>query len=103
MVQDIVCGMGIEEDDPATLVKTFLGRKFFFCSAGCLLLFSKSPVEFLARTYEAEATALDFVCGMNVDKGNAPYVHSYRGMTFYFCSHACKEQFEHDPKEFVGN
>lgn len=103
VTRDIVCGMGVEEEGPATFVKTFLGRTFFFCSAECMLIFSKSPVEFLARTYEVEETALDFVCGTNVEKNDAAYVHAYKGITFYFCSEACKEQFEHDPKEFVGS
>lgn len=103
MVQDIVCGMRIEEDDPTVLVKTFLGRTLSFCSAECLVTFSKNPVPFLAKSFEAGETAIDFVCGMDIEKTNLTYSLKYKGMTFYFCSYACKEHFEHNPQEFIGS
>lgn len=61
MVQDIVCGMGVEEDDPRTVVKTFQGKQFFFCSAECMLLFSKDTAYFLTRSFEVGDIAKDLV------------------------------------------
>ena len=103
MAQDIVCGMEIEEDDSRTVVKTFLDKTFFFCCAECMLIFIKDPAYFLSGTMKDEATAVDLVCGMSVDKSIPPYFTEYKGMLFYFCSHACKEQFEGNPRQFVGS
>lgn len=102
-MRDIVCGMSIEESDPATLVKSFLGRKFYFCSGECLLLFSKEPVYFLTHISKESEIAIDFVCGMNIEKKSTPYCFEYRGITFYFCSRPCKEDFENNPQEYVGS
>lgn len=47
MAKDPVCGMQIEEDDLTTVVKTFLGKKFYFCSVDCLLVFAREPAFFM--------------------------------------------------------
>ena len=43
----------------------------------------------------------DPVCGMEVDPKTAPAKSEYLGKTYYFCSLACKQDFERDPEEFV--
>ena len=44
--------------------------------------------------------AKDVVCGMNVDdKGSIKSAH--KGKTFYFCSSACKSQFDKNPGKFA--
>lgn len=103
MVQDIVCGMTIDENDPAPLVKSFLGRKFYFCSGECLLLFSKEPVHFLTHLSKESEITIDFVCGMNIEKKSSPCLLQHKGITFYFCSRPCKEHFENNPQEYVGS
>ena len=102
MVQDIVCGMGIAEDDPRTVVRKHEGKTYFFCSAECMLLFKNDSSYFLTRKLENDEVAIDLVCGMNVEKNNLPSFFEYDGRTFYFCSDDCKEQFKSDPKQFVG-
>ena len=101
MIRDIVCGMDIEEDDSRTVVKTSLDKTYYFCSAECMLTFIKDPGYFRSGTNDGE-TAIDLVCGMNVDKNSPPYFVEYKGIRFYFCSHACREQFESSPKQYVG-
>ncbi len=45
--------------------------------------------------------AIDPVCGMEVDEQSAPAKTTYQGTTYYFCSEACKEDFEEDPERFT--
>lgn len=44
----------------------------------------------------------DVVCGMEVDKDNAPAQSDFEGRTFYFCSMACKEEFDRDPAKYAN-
>jgi xanthine dehydrogenase accessory factor len=44
--------------------------------------------------------AIDPVCGMTVDVGDARYRTSHEGRTVYFCSAGCLERFEADPASF---
>lgn len=48
------------------------------------------------------ATAIDPVCGMEVDEATAVGSSEYQGTTYYFCSAGCKRQFDKDPDNFVG-
>ena len=45
------------------------------------------------------ANTKDPVCGMMIDSANAHASEEYEGKTYYFCSEACKSQFEkaHSP------
>jgi YHS domain-containing protein len=45
----------------------------------------------------------DPVCGMNIEESDAQFKSDYDGRTFYFCSDACKEQFDADPEAFADN
>lgn len=47
--------------------------------------------------------AIDPVCGMQVDERNPAATTEYEGVTYYFCSPACREQFEDDPESFIGS
>ena len=101
MVKDIVCGMGIEEHDPETFVKSFRGKKFYFCSSECMSLFSKDPEDYLHPTVPPMAMARDPVCGMEVDENNAPCTSVHSGKTYYFCCNTCKHAFEREPERFI--
>lgn len=46
--------------------------------------------------------AKDPVCGMTVDEARAAASFTYEGKTYYFCSSACKAQFEKDPVKYLG-
>jgi len=44
--------------------------------------------------------AKDFVCGMLVDEKKSKK-SIYRGVTYYFCSPACKMLFDKNPEEYL--
>jgi xanthine dehydrogenase accessory factor len=50
--------------------------------------------EAVAAAESIVAEARDPICGMMVETATARYVSQRNGETYYFCSFACKEQFE---------
>ena len=48
------------------------------------------------------ATAIDPVCGMEVDPATAAGSSEYQGQTYYFCSMGCKRQFDKDPESYLS-
>lgn len=49
----------------------------------------------------ATASAIDPVCGMEVDPATAKHTAEHRGRTYGFCSLMCKNAFEDDPERYV--
>lgn len=47
------------------------------------------------------AQVRDPVCGMTIDSNDAAGQSQYQGKTFYFCSSACKQKFDADPKQYA--
>ncbi len=45
--------------------------------------------------------AVDPVCKMNVAEGQAKYTGMHGGTKYYFCSAACKQEFEKNPSKYV--
>ena len=43
----------------------------------------------------------DPVCGMEVKEDEAAAQGEHEGVTYYFCSAWCKEEFEKDPKKYL--
>ena len=122
IVRDPVCGMTV---DPATASHRaeHAGITYYFCSAGCRSAFEKNPAMHaspavvtagrrtngehepyagLGDDMESQATAVDPVCGMNVDKATAEYRSTRGGETYYFCSAGCKQSFDKDPESFLS-
>src|SRR5215216_5136383 len=44
----------------------------------------------------------DPVCGMTVEVAGAKHVAEYGGRSYYFCSPACKREFEEEPEKYVS-
>jgi len=44
---------------------------------------------------------LDPVCKMDVNPASAEAQSEYEGVTFYFCSRACKEKFDREPLRYM--
>lgn len=44
----------------------------------------------------------DPVCGMTIDEREAAGTSVYEGTTYRFCSLACKEKFDKDPKAYAA-
>jgi hypothetical protein len=53
------------------------------------------------RTDGADAYAIDPVCGMQVQKANAPAQRIHNGEPVWFCSDRCAERFDRDPTKFL--
>ncbi|AEM38185.1 YHS domain-containing protein [Pyrolobus fumarii 1A] len=47
------------------------------------------------------STAIDPVCGMNVNPDKTPWKTIYRGKVYYFCSKLCLEEFKRDPEYYL--
>ncbi|MCP4724578.1 MAG: heavy metal translocating P-type ATPase [bacterium] len=50
-----------------------------------------------------DKTAIDPVCGMEVEKDIKELSLEYNGKSYYFCYPGCKELFEKDPEEYLKN
>lgn len=48
MVKDVVCGMMVDERNPAARA-TYKGREFLFCHANCKKAFLDDPEKYLRR------------------------------------------------------
>jgi YHS domain-containing protein len=44
----------------------------------------------------------DPVCGTDVDPEGAPARSVYRGVTYFFCTRICRDEFESDPVRYTG-
>ncbi len=53
-------------------------------------------------TEDATMKVTDAVCGMEFDAERPLGQTEYNEETYYFCSEACKRQFEADPQRYVG-
>ncbi len=45
--------------------------------------------------------ATDPVCRMNVSESQARYTSTHNGVKYYFCSSACKEEFDKNPGKYL--
>lgn len=46
---------------------------------------------------------LDPVCKMEVNPASAEAQSDYGGISFYFCSHECKQKFDSDPERYLDD
>ena len=127
LVTDPVCRMSV---DPATAgdKAAYKDVTHHFCSPGCHAKFDKDsaryavhalqvehaghlghsgitaavPTEEIGGEMERNQSAVDPVCGMNVDAAHAEYRSVQSGQTYYFCSAGCKETFDKDPGKYVA-
>jgi Cu+-exporting ATPase len=51
--------------------------------------------------HDQEGTAIDPVCGMNVDKAKTPHRHTHQGIAYSFCSGGCRNKFNADPAKYL--
>jgi len=47
------------------------------------------------------ASAVDPVCGMDVDIASAEHKSDYQGQSYYFCCAGCKHSFEKNPQQYL--
>lgn len=48
------------------------------------------------------AKVTDPVCGMEFQVDKAVARSTYEGRTYYFCTEACRKQFEEQPPKYLG-
>ncbi|MHB1523001.1 MAG: permease [Candidatus Dormibacteria bacterium] len=89
---DPVCGM---EVDPHHAVATLTheGATYHFCALSCRDRFAAEPGRFL-RPRPASERVADPVCGMEIDAATAAASFQLAGLTHYFCSEACRAEFQ---------
>jgi YHS domain-containing protein len=46
-------------------------------------------------------TAIDPVCGMEVEESTAEWKTTYQGQIYYFCAAGCLRSFQKDPANYV--
>jgi RND family efflux transporter MFP subunit len=71
--------------------------------SGNFLIDSESKLEMAASGMQP-TLEIDPVCGMEISPrkaGKEGLKSTYRGESYYFCSQACREQFEKDPNRFI--
>lgn len=57
----------------------------------------------LFARFGGSKTAVDPVCGMDVDMKNAPGgAHEHEGETYYFCGKGCRLEFEEDAAGYLS-
>ncbi len=106
-VKDPVCGMTV---DPAKAAgrSEYQGKTYLFCSAGCKSKFDGRPDRYLKppeaaaeRAPQEMRTAIDPVCGMEVDAAKAAVSEEHRGTRYFFCSRGCAAKFRSDPERYL--
>ena len=45
--------------------------------------------------------AVDPICKMNVSETQAKYTSLHNGTKYYFCSAACKQEFDKNPSKYA--
>jgi YHS domain-containing protein len=57
----------------------------------------------MAHHKTGQVTVKDPVCDMILSHKTAAETSDYEEKTYYFCAGTCKEAFEADPEQFVGD
>ncbi len=101
MVQDIVCGMEVDETDSQAILKEFAGQTYYFCSVECKLLFGRDPLLYISQSVESGEMTKDIVCGLEMDKQRTFSSLKYHGRWYYFCSESCTREFQRHPEKYI--
>ncbi|MBA4306748.1 MAG: copper-translocating P-type ATPase [Sphingopyxis sp.] len=56
----------------------------------------------MVHQHHGRASAIDPVCGMDVDPMTAEHHAAHAGVEHYFCSAGCQSKFESDPARYLG-
>jgi YHS domain-containing protein len=51
--------------------------------------------------YQTDNTATDPVCGMSVNRADAPAQMDYQGTTYFFCIDECRNKFAENPRRYL--
>lgn len=101
MVQDLVCGMEVDETDRWAIMKEFAGQTYYFCSVECKILFARDPMFYINQSVQSGEMTKDIVCGQEMDKRKTFSSLKYRGRWYYFCSESCMREFQRHPEKYI--
>jgi xanthine dehydrogenase accessory factor len=65
-------------------------------------IIARSPVSLAEHDPVRASSAVDPVCGMNIDPASALYRFDHAGRTYVFCGSGCRRAFAADPASFVA-
>ena len=54
------------------------------------------------RVMKSTTAVKDPVCGMDIEIATAAGRTEHKGQTYYFCASKCKEQFDRNPEQYMG-
>ena len=60
-----------------------------------------SPAKFGNTLTGGVSMAIDPVCKMEVEEGQAAATSEYKGKKYYFCAEGCKKAFDQDPEKYL--
>ena len=61
------------------------------------------PYRGILHSRKGGGVEIDPVCGMEVDAESAAGNFEYLGITYYFCSPGCLEDFKDSPQSYIGS
>ncbi|MEW6087527.1 MAG: YHS domain-containing protein [bacterium] len=109
-IGNIICPVtGDKIDEKTKVAYEYKGKIYDFCCAACIDEFKKDPEKFIKKIEEENQKkegkmnmkVKDPVCKMEINSEEADATSVYGGKTYYFCSKACKEKFDKDPKKYI--
>ncbi|MFI5449198.1 MAG: YHS domain-containing protein [Candidatus Bathyarchaeia archaeon] len=64
-------------------------------------MFRNSYIIARSILFRVKLVATDPICKMNVSEGQAKYTFVRNDKKYYFCSAACKQEFEKNPTKYA--
>lgn len=113
-LMDPVCGLRVEPETAAGSSE-YGGRTYYFHSLACKAEFDAAPARFVRNAGDPTADRdeaagggrhvahTDPVCGMRVADAPDALRGNFDGVTYAFCSEACRREFLHSPERFVSS
>lgn len=113
-LMDPVCGLRVDASTAAASSE-YGGRTYYFHAPQCKAVFDADPARFAPAVGErtdgvgtppargGAATRSDPVCGMPVPEAPDALEARFDGVTYAFCSEACRRAFLHKPEQFVAS
>lgn len=124
IAKDVVCQMDVGETTAKAAGRfiEYQGKTYFFCTGQCKQIFDKEPARYASQTpvvqpkqdaptevkqQEAKPAGIpkDPVCSMPVEEAKAKaagLVSAYQDKTIFFCTEACKQQFDKEPQRYMS-
>ncbi len=74
---------------------------FFACNLKWKKFLSEEWRIIMSNAVNRSTEAIDPICGMKVNRSNAPIAFDARKISYYFCSSACRDEFQKNPERYA--